>query len=250
MPTLWVFWFWQFMEFFTPYIIEHFNVHIYDKWGKSERIKKIGATPATFDETTKCDFIILWYPASYITDLVKQIAPNLKPWAVIFDICSVKAPAVQAMLEYIPEWIHLIATHPIFWPQSGKYGIKWLKMVLSNIRCDESIYQNIKDFFWNTLELKVFEMSPEEHDREMAYIMGISHFIWRALKNISIPNAPLSTKTYDHMREMSEIVGYDSLELFLSIQTDNPYCKEVRKKLTDEFQNLEKLIEEREKSES
>lgn len=49
-------------------------------------------------------------------------------------------------------------------------------------------------------------MTPEEHDREMAYVQGISHFIGRALKHISIPDAPLATKSYEHMRELSELV--------------------------------------------
>lgn len=244
-PTLWVFGFWQFMQFFIPYLSPFFEIYVYDKWGKSDDIVAVWALSTTKEQVASCDYVLLWYPAKYTEWLVKDIAPYIKNEAVVFDICSVKTPAVDAMIHYLPKDCSIIATHPIFWPQSGKNGIKGLKCVISNIRAKEETYNALKKIFEENLGLKVFEMSPEEHDREMAYIQWITHFIGRALKNIAIPGAPLSTMSYDHLRETSELVWYDSEDLFFSIQNDNPYAQEVRELLMNELENLDRQIQEK-----
>lgn len=236
--TFWVFWFGQFMEFFTPYFIEKFDVHVYDKNWKEIAIQQVWAIPTSLRGTAHCDFVLLGYPAGSIEGLVKEIASYIRPWATVFDICSVKTPAIKAMMEFLPTHCNIMTIHPIFWPQSGKNGISWFKCMVSNIRSEEGIYQDMKRFLWEKLWLQILEITPEEHDREMAYVQGISHFIWRALKHISIPDAPLSTKSYEHIKEMSELVGYDSEELFLSIQTDNPFVAEARERLMSEFEKL------------
>jgi predicted HD phosphohydrolase len=38
------------MQFFTPYFVDKFEVKIYDKKGKEDGIKKLGAQPVSFDE--------------------------------------------------------------------------------------------------------------------------------------------------------------------------------------------------------
>lgn len=80
-------------------------------------------------------------------------------------------PAVHGMKQYLPDGCHLFTIHPVFGPQSGKNGITGLKCMFANISCDPQIYEDFKNIFSEKLKLQVFEMSPEEHDREMAYIM-------------------------------------------------------------------------------
>jgi len=95
------------------------------------------------------------------------------------------------------------------------------------------------------MKLQVSEMSAQEHDTHMAYVQGITHMIGRALKQIDIPNSPIATQSYFQLREVSELVGYDSDELFLSIQKDNPYAEEARDTFMMQLKSLEKMIEEK-----
>ncbi len=162
---------------------------------------------------------------------------------MVFDICSVQTPAVHAMQQYLPDTSNLLTIHPVFGPQSGKHGIIGLKCMFFNISCDSKMYQDFKSIFSEKLKLQIYEMSPEEHDREMAYIQGLSHFIGRTLKKMNIPDAPLATESYKHLRETSELVGYDSQELFYSIQSDNPYAPEIRKIFLEEIYKLDTWIE-------
>lgn len=247
-PTLWVFGFGQFMKFFTPYLRDYFDIIVYDReeWKNEKRIEDIRSLwVRSWDiiETASADYVLLWYPAWSIADLVKEIAQYITRDSVVFDVCSVKIPAVTAMLKYLPKECNIIATHPIFWPQSGKKGIIWLKCVFSNVRCDQDEYVFLKNIFWEKLWLEIPEMTAEEHDKEMAYVHVITHFIGRSLKKIWIPESDLATCSYKDLRDSSETVGYDSDELFLSIQQDNPYASEVRNKLLQEFQDQQNFIE-------
>jgi len=243
-PTLWVFWLWQFMEFFTPHLTEYFDIYIFDRNAKNtQQIADLWVTPSSLEIAAGCDYIMLWYPAAYIGDLIRDITPFLQRESVVFDICSIKSSPAQDMLRLLPSSNHIIATHPIFWPQSGKHGITWLTMTISNVRCDADIFSSFTEIFSEKLWLKVVDISPEEHDREMAYIQGITHFIGRALKEIDIPNSLLATSSYSHLREAKEMVGNDSDALFLSIQWDNPFTQQVREKLMSEFERLQAWIQ-------
>lgn len=243
-PTLWVFWFWQFMEFFTPHLVEYFDIHIFDKNAKNtQKILSLWVTPSSMEMAAHCDYVMLGYPSAYIRDLIVDIIPFLQEDSVVFDICSIKSPPARDMLKLLPKSNHIIATHPIFWPQSGKNGIEWLTMTISNVRCNAEVFSSFTEIFSEKLRLKVVNISPEEHDREMAYIQGITHFIGRALKEINIPNSQLATSSYSHLRDARDMVGNDSDALFLSIQWDNPFTWEVREKLMSEFRRLEKWIQ-------
>ena len=74
----------------------------------------------------------------------------------------------------------------------------------------------------NKLKLKVFIRTPEEHDKQMAYIQGLTHLIARATNAIKIPDLELKTVPYHHLLGITETIKYDSLDLFLSIQKENP----------------------------
>lgn len=242
-PSLWVFGFGQFMEFFTPYIRPYFDIYIYDKNGKKEAIENLWVQAASLSQTASCDFVLLGYPAGAIAKLCQEIVPYIADGASVFDICSVQTPAVDAMKTYLPAHCNIFTIHPVFGPQSGKNGIKDLKCMFYNISCKEEVYQNFRDIFENDLGLLIFEMSPEEHDREMAYIQWLSHFIGRTLKKMSIPDAPLATNSYKHLRETSELVWYDSQDLFYSIQSDNPFVAEVREQFLKEIHSLNTWIQ-------
>lgn len=242
-PKLGVFWFGKFMEFFTPHISKYFEIYVYDTGKRTQHILNLWATPATLKEAATCEYVLLWYPAKYLQKLVGDIAWYIQKDATVFDICSVKTLPATVMLEFLPENCNIIVTHPIFWPQSGKETIVWLKMMLANIRSTDEKYDFLKHVFGEKMQLEIYEMTPEEHDREMAYIQWVTHFIGRTLKRLAIPKAKLSTLSYDHLREASEMVGYDSDELFLSIQQDNMYVADIRKKIIQEFETQNDWIQ-------
>lgn len=94
-------------------------------------------------------------------------------------------------------------------------------MIVCDVRSNHT--KELIQFLREKLELNVLEKTPEEHDKQMAYAQALSHFIARALTNMNIPIIDQNTLMYDKLRDMVEITSVDTEELFLTLETQNPY---------------------------
>jgi prephenate dehydrogenase len=147
------------------------------------------------------------------------------------------------MEEHLPESVQILATHPVFGPQSGKDGIAGLPMAVWPVRVNAQAMKSIKKFLSQTLGLDVIEMPPDKHDREMAYALALTHLISRAFNEMDIPQLRLGTKSYKLMLAIKENLSEDSMELFQTIQNYNPYALKVRQKFVKQLDELEAKIE-------
>ncbi len=74
----------------------------------------------------------------------------------------------------------------------------------------------------------MLERTPDDHDREMAEVQALAHYIGRALKKLDIKDFATATKSYRHLVELRDLLSDDSWELFETIQKQNPYASKVR----------------------
>jgi prephenate dehydrogenase len=109
-------------------------------------------------------------------------------------------------------------------------------------RIDPARYKRIKLFLRQELGLLVIECTPEEHDRMMAYSLGLSHYIGRVMQAMDIPQTELATRAYEDLLDMKRIQGKDSWELFQSIMHENPYALEVNQAFRQASQDLDKQL--------
>ena len=188
------------------------------------------------------DVVVFAVPAQSFAAACESAQPLISPRTLIADISSVKVGPLTTLKKFFPH-NEILGTHPIFGPQSGKHGIAGLPIVLCNDSWTEAHYAACKDFLENRLSLKVIEQSPEEHDKEMARVQALTLFIGRALKTIDMAAYPTSTKSYTHLRELTELLKDDSWELFRTIQKENPYADAVRKEFLTHLQELEAKLE-------
>lgn len=198
--------------------------------------------PDQLAEALSQPVVVLSIPAQYLADFLQTNRTLLNPRAVYIDVCSVKVMPVKAMVEHLPDTAEIIASHPIFGPQSGKHGIAGLPIMVHPVRASDATYQKFIDLL-HTLELKVIEATPEEHDREMAYVQGLTHYIGRAMQLIGIHDSPYATQAFRDLLEMKDIQGKDSDDLFYSIVHHNPYAKQVLKELADTQKQLSKQFD-------
>jgi prephenate dehydrogenase len=154
----------------------------------------------------------------------------------------VKVRPVELMQRILPAECEILATHPLFGPQSGAKGIAGLPMVVWPVRIADERYGRIRGFLADRLRLDVSEVSPEEHDREMAYVHALTFFLGKALGEIDIPDTPLKTKTYQHLLDVRHIVEGDSEALFETIQLFNPYAEEVRARFVQHLDDIEAAL--------
>ena len=59
------------------------------------------------------------------------------------------------------------------------------------------------------------------------WVVGGGGLIGRSLAQMRIPDEMLKTQTYQHLLDLTGLIGNDSFELFTAIQTLNPYAPEV-----------------------
>jgi prephenate dehydrogenase len=112
------------------------------------------------------DYLVIAVTLDGFEDVCTKLSSKLNTKTIVFDVCSVKVRPVQLMQKYFPN-NQIIATHPVFGPQSAKAGLENLKIVIENISSNQETYQNVKSFLQDTLLLQVVEMGKEEHDHQI-----------------------------------------------------------------------------------
>jgi prephenate dehydrogenase len=188
------------------------------------------------------DIIILSLPAQHLESYLKENLKRINPGALIVDVCSVKVEPVEVMRRVLPETNQILATHPLFGPASAADSIQGQRIMLYPVRLDERKYAAIKDFL-RKLGLRVIESTPEEHDRAMAYVQGLSHYIGRVMQLMDIPETELITAAYSDLLDMKRIQGGDSWDLFYSIMHENPYALAINKRFKKASADLDKKLD-------
>lgn len=225
----------QFGQFMALHLAPFFNVTVCDNANLQTEAEKIGVHRSNFETVASKKIVIFAVPLKNFEDVLKRAVPFLQPDAICLDVCSVKIKPLELMREILPETVEIIGTHPLFGPQSGREGIENLRIAFCPVRTEHE--PEIRDFLSNQLKLKVLEKSPEEHDREMAHVQALTHFVARALDELHVAESELATVSYEELMKAARLVSEDSWELFQTIQQGNPFAETKRKSF------IEKLIE-------
>jgi prephenate dehydrogenase len=236
MKTLGLIGFGQFGQLAARRLKSHFDVLVSDAAdGAEAEARAMGVGFGTVEQAAAREIVIVAVPVRVMRAVFEQIAPHLRPGALVIDVGSVKMLPSQWMLEALPESVDIVATHPLFGPQSAKNGLAGLRLVVCPIRGDR--FECVADF-GRSLGLTVNVTTPEAHDREMAYVQALTHLIGRSLVNLDIPDEQMKTPSYQHLLELCSLVGGDSFELFAAIQTQNPFASEVAESFVAQARGL------------
>jgi prephenate dehydrogenase len=196
------------------------------------------------NEVCQAELIIPCVPISAFQEVLRQIRPIISPESTVMDVCSVKVYPVKWLRSTLGKSTKIIASHPVFGPDSTKNGneLKDMNLMLYNISADKKLYQNIKNF-WKKLGVNVVEITPEEHDRFSAYTINYNHLIGRIGERIGIKPTPIDTKGFKVIYDALQYVTNDSWQLFADMQVYNPYAKEMRKKVARALREIEAKLE-------
>ena len=231
----------SFGQFIIPHLKPYFDITVYDKNDLSEKAVKLGVSWGTLKEAASQEIVALAVPVQYLEEVLIDIKDTLLPKTLVFDLSSVKVKPVNLMKKYLPETVDIIGTHPLFGPQSGKNGIQGLNMVVCPVRTKKN--HNLIRFFSKELKLNVLERTPLVHDKQMAYVQALTHFVGRAVNAMDIPDVEQKTPAYQYLLDIKRNLGQDSMDLFLTIEKENPYAKDVRDQFIEELKKLNKLLE-------
>lgn len=223
------------------------EVKIYDKKlpAKSAAPKKASRVPSKnfrfvpLREAVKSDLLFLLVPISEIENTCKKIAPLLEPKTVVIDACSVKVAPVASMKKWLPKDQKIIATHPLFGPDSVKrFGLMDQKIVVCNVSAGKKERQMFEKIL-KKLRLAVIRSTPERHDEQMAKSQALVHFIGRGLTPLDLGPQDIATPDYNTLLRMNDMVRNDTWQLFYDMQNYNPYSKKIRRILLTSLQKLD-----------
>lgn len=194
-----------------------------------------------FDLATVCKegLIYVAVPIHYFEQAILQMAPLLAQTSTIIDVCSVKEYAVDIMQRLLPSNVGIIASHPMFGPDS--INIASRKIMLHSARDLYEQYGFCKEF-WLQKGLQVLEMSPTEHDRETAYSQALTHFISRLCQKLEIKKTVIDTASFQKLIEVVQTITNDDYELSMDLLRYNRFAKEMVKRFGDAYQEIRAYI--------
>jgi prephenate dehydrogenase len=233
----------RFGKLLTKYLSEDFKVYIFNRSDKNEEIKKTNGIPASLEEVCKKDVVIPCVPISQFEETLNEIKGLLKENSLIIDVCSVKEYPVEVMKKIFPEKTQILATHPMFGPDSAAESLKDRKVVLCKVRIDDDKHEEIKEYL-DKKDLIVIETTPEEHDKEIAKSLLLTHFIGRGLIDFGAADLDIDTEGHRRLISILDTVKNDTGQLFEDMNRYNKNSKKVRE---DFIKSLNKINGELEK---
>ena len=186
--------------------------------------------------------VFIAVPIRHFESVIADISKKLKKETTLIDVCSVKNYPVNIMLKILPDHIGVIATHPMFGPDSYMSNSN-LKMMINNTRDLHNQYSFWKRFF-SDQGIQIIEMTPDQHDRLAAKTQGVTHFLGRMLKEFGIKKTNIDTQGF---RDLLDLVGQtcnDTWELYADLQLYNPYTADMVEKLKASTNKLDNQLNE------
>jgi prephenate dehydrogenase len=227
----------RFGKLIARYLAEDFEVLVFNRTDKSEAIKAIGGRAASLSSVCRQNIVIPCVPISALKDVLSEIGSHLKKDAVVVDVCSVKVYPCQWMKALLPESVSILATHPMFGPDSAGDGLEGQKIFLSPIRMGKKAYQKIKAYLASKA-LIITESTPEEHDEQIAVSLALTHFIGRSLSEFGAGSLDMDTEGYRRLLNILNVVTHDTWQLFYDMHRFNPYAQAKRTALMRAMQKI------------
>ncbi len=174
------------------------------------------------------DLIVVATPLQIANEVLQELAQR-KPRGIVFDIGSLKSPLRTGIKAMQDAGCRLTSIHPMFGPDTALLSGRHVIFVDAG---NQEAIDTARALFASTMAEQVV-MTLDEHDRLIAYVLGLSHALniafFTALANSgeAAPRlAQLSSTTYDAQVDVATRVASESPELYFEIQSLNDYGRE------------------------
>jgi prephenate dehydrogenase len=223
-----------------------FDVYISSRRDASAEARSMGVKVSGPEEAGSFDVVVLSVPMDTVEDVASAVAPAMRPGSLLMDLSSLKKTPLEAMLRHAPPGVEVIGVHPLFGPAGDPRG---RNIVLVPTGRSERWLSVLHDIFRDA-GLEVLEATAEEHDRNMAVVQGLTHFMYVALgRALEKAHADLGqasafrTPVYGVTKEMLGRVLSQSPELYALIQSSE-YARLLRRAYVEACQELASELDE------
>lgn len=171
------------------------------------------------------DFIVVAAPLGAADGVLRDLA-HCAPSGVVFDIGSLKSPLRRSLLALREAGCRVTSIHPMFGPDTELLSGRHVIFVDLG---DSHALAEARGLFAPTMVEQVV-MDLDEHDRLIAYVLGLSHAVNIAFSSALADSgeaaprlARLSSTTFDAQLEVASRVAEESPKLYFEIQRLNDY---------------------------
>jgi len=175
------------------------------------------------------DLIVVAVPLRPSNDILLRLA-ELKPKCLVFDIGSLKSPMREGLDAMLVNGCRVCSVHPMFGP--NEIGLSGRHILFVNVGNQQAITE-ARALFAHTAADCV-ELSLEEHDEVMAWVLGLSHLVNIAFAGAlaqSGEKVPLlkqiSSSTFNAQLKVATQVVSENPHLYYEIQQGNVNTAEV-----------------------
>lgn len=233
MNTVGIMGFGRFGKILAKILEKGFQIRVFDPL---DQISFSGVEFVDLDTLLTESVIFVAVPIRAFETVITGIAPKLGKNTTIIDVCSVKIHPVEVMKKHLPESTGIIATHPLFGPDSYTSG-GTLKMIMNATRDTHGQF-NFWSQYFSGQGIKIITLDPETHDRLAAQTQGVTHFLGRTLKAYGIHKTALDTQGFRDLLDLVDQTCNDTWELYSDLQRYNPYTRAVVQKLGKAVQTM------------
>ncbi len=191
------------------------------------------------------DVIVLATPLRVTSTLLLALA-KLAPRGLIFDLGSLKTPLREGLGALVDAGCRVTSLHPMFGPDTDLLSGRHVIFIDLG---HAAALREAQDLFAPTMAEQVV-MGLDEHDRLIAYVLGLSHALniafFTALAGsgeAAMRLARLSSTTFDAQLDVAGRVAAESPELYFEIQSLNDYGGESLRALTRAVERVVAAVE-------
>jgi len=216
-------------------------------WGPSGRVdvaERLGV-PFAHDmmaEAKRSDIVLVSVTIEKTVEVIRQVAPLMRPGSLIMDVTSIKSEPVRAMKAYAPVGVEALGTHPMFGPSMP--SMRGQTIILTPVEERTGQWLNEISSLFQSDGAHVEVLGPEEHDRIMAVVQALTHFAYigigstlKALQFDVETARRFMSPVYEIMIDFVGRILDQNPELYASIQS-NPQAASVRQTFLSQCMRL------------
>lgn len=202
---------------------------------------ELGASAKPIKEAAaQAELLLIAVPISKTPETIKSLAEIAPNDALLADVASVKSDVVDVMRK-IKTNIELVSVHPLFGP--GAVSIAGKDIVVVPVKPGKR-YSELKKRLVE-LGARVTEMDAEQHDRLMAIIQCMTHFVLlayltaiKSMKGLKLAKE-IRTPMFAALTSLAKAVLVGNPELYGELQVHNRYAKIVRSSMLEACRSLD-----------
>lgn len=191
------------------------------------------------------DLIVVAAPLKATAEILQSLADR-RPPGLVLDVGSLKTPLKAGLEALVKAGCRVTSIHPMFGPDtrllSGRH------VIFVDVGVEEAT-REAQSLFSSTMA-ELIKMNLAEHDRLIAYVLGLSHalnlafFTALAESGELVPHLKrLSSTTFDAQLDVASRVATDNPQLYFEIQSLNEYGRAPLEALRQAAGRIQTLVE-------